>query len=123
MFVLPYPRVPPVIISVGPFAIRWYGVMYLVGYLVGYRLALGRICRGATALTREGLDSLVWYLVIGMLIGARLTYVVVYGAGCESASSNEIRQKATSGASVNQSVMLLGDVASRAPLFGALFFR
>jgi phosphatidylglycerol:prolipoprotein diacylglycerol transferase len=42
---------------------------------------LGRIHRGATALTREGLDTLVGYLVIGMLAGARLTYVFVYGAG------------------------------------------
>jgi phosphatidylglycerol:prolipoprotein diacylglycerol transferase len=54
--------------------------MYLVGYLVGYRLALGRIRRAATALTRERLDALVWYLVIGMLVGARLTYVLVYDA-------------------------------------------
>ena len=81
MLVIPYPRIPPVIVSIGPFAIRWYGVMYLVGYVVGYRLALGRIRRGATALTREGLEALLWYLVIGMLIGARLTYVLVYGAG------------------------------------------
>src|SRR5689334_14398255 len=81
MFVIPYPRIPPVIVSIGPFAIRWYGVMYLVGYVVGYRLALGRIRRGATALTRKGLDTLLSYLVIGMLIGARLTYVLVYGAG------------------------------------------
>ena len=55
--------------------------MYLVGYVVGYRLALGRIRRGATALTRKGLDTLLSYLVIGMLIGARLTYVFVYGGG------------------------------------------
>ena len=80
MLVIPYPRIPPVIVSIGPLAIRWYGVMYIVGYIVGYRLALGRIRRGATALSRQGLDSLVWYLVIGMLVGARLTYVLVYGA-------------------------------------------
>ena len=90
MFVIPYPRIPPVIVSIGPFAIRWYGVMYVVGYVVGYRLALGRIHRDATALSREGLDSLVWYLVIGMLIGARLTYVLIYGAGEYRAHPAEI---------------------------------
>lgn len=81
MLVIPYPRMPPVIVSIGPLAIRWYGVMYVIGYAVGFRLALGRVRRGVTALSREGLDTLVWYLVIGMLVGARLTYVFVYSAG------------------------------------------
>ena len=52
--------------------------MYVVGYAVGYRLALGRIRRGATTLTRALLDSLIMFLVIGMLIGARVTYILVY---------------------------------------------
>ena len=51
--------------------------MYVVGYVVGYRLALGRIRRGATELTRDRLDTLIGYLVIGMLVGARVTYVFV----------------------------------------------
>ena len=75
---LPYPKVPPDIISFGPFKLRWYGVMYLVGYFVGYRLALSRIRRGASVLTQQQLDTLVAYLVVGMLIGARLIYVFVY---------------------------------------------
>ncbi|HEX9219124.1 MAG TPA: prolipoprotein diacylglyceryl transferase [Gemmatimonadaceae bacterium] len=75
---IPYPRIPPDIISFGPFKLRWYGVMYLVGYFVGYRLALSRIRRGASVLTQQQLDTLVAYLVIGMLIGARLVYVFVY---------------------------------------------
>ena len=90
MLVIPYPRIPPVIISVGPVAIRWYGVMYVVGYVVGYRLALGRIHRRGTALTRQGLDTLVGYLVFGMLIGARLTYVLVYDAGEYQAHPTEV---------------------------------
>lgn len=76
--VIPYPRVPPVLFRIGPLAVRWYGIMYVVGYAVGYRLAVGRIRRGSTTLTRESLDSLIWFLVIGMLLGARLTYILVY---------------------------------------------
>jgi len=79
--VIPYPRIPPTIVSFGPFAIRWYSLMYLVGYVLGYRLMLAQIKRGRTNLTRADLDNLIWYLVIGMLIGARLIYVVVYGRG------------------------------------------
>ncbi|HKR08798.1 MAG TPA: prolipoprotein diacylglyceryl transferase [Gemmatimonadaceae bacterium] len=75
---LPYPRIPPDIISIGPFHLRWYAVMYVVGYFVGYRIVMARIRRGISALTRKQLDDLLPYLVIGMLIGARLVYVFVY---------------------------------------------
>src|SRR5689334_14279285 len=78
IMVIPYPRIPPVILHIGPLAIRWYGVMYLIGYVVGYRLAVRRIEHGRTALTRQQLDMLIGYLVVGMLIGARLVYVTVY---------------------------------------------
>lgn len=75
---IPYPRIPPDIISIGPLHLRWYAVMYVVGYVVGYRLVLARIRRGISALTQKQLDDLLPYLVIGMLIGARLIYVFVY---------------------------------------------
>src|SRR5439155_17628787 len=75
---IPYPKIPADIISIGPFHLRWYGVMYLVGYFVGYRIALSRIRRGISALTQKELDSLLPYLVLGMLIGARVVYVLVY---------------------------------------------
>jgi phosphatidylglycerol:prolipoprotein diacylglycerol transferase len=75
---IPYPKIPPDIIAFGPFKLRWYGVMYLVGYVVGYRLVLARIRRGIGPLTQSSLDALLPYLVIGMLVGARLIYVFVY---------------------------------------------
>jgi phosphatidylglycerol---prolipoprotein diacylglyceryl transferase len=77
--VIPYPRIPPTIVSIGPIAIRWYSLMYVVGYVLGYRLVLRRIETGRSSLSRTDLENLVWYLVAGMLIGARLTYVFVYG--------------------------------------------
>jgi phosphatidylglycerol:prolipoprotein diacylglycerol transferase len=77
--VIPYPRIPPTIVSIGPIAIRWYSVMYVIGYVLGYRLVLKRIETGRSSLSRADLDNLIWYLVAGMLIGARLVYVFVYG--------------------------------------------
>jgi len=38
---IPYPHIAPVLVRVGPFAVRWYGVMYMVGYFVGYRIVRG----------------------------------------------------------------------------------
>jgi phosphatidylglycerol---prolipoprotein diacylglyceryl transferase len=77
--VIPYPRIPPTIVSIGPIAIRWYSVMYVVGYVLGYRLVLKRIETGRTSINRADLDNLIWYLVVGMLLGARVVYVLVYG--------------------------------------------
>jgi phosphatidylglycerol---prolipoprotein diacylglyceryl transferase len=88
--VIPYPRIPPTIVSVGPFAIRWYSMMYVVGYVLGYRLVLKRIESGRSNLTRGDLDNLIWYLVVGMLPGARLIYVLVYGRGEYAAHPLEV---------------------------------
>jgi phosphatidylglycerol:prolipoprotein diacylglycerol transferase len=88
--VIPYPRIPPTIVSVGPFAIRWYSLMYVVGYVLGYRLILRRIASGRSSLTRADLDNLIWYLVVGMLVGARVIYVTVYGRGEYAAHPLEV---------------------------------
>ena len=76
--VIPYPHIPPAIFSIGPIALRWYAVMYIVGYLVGYRLVMLRIRQNLSPLNKDQLDSLIGYLVVGMLVGARLVYVFVY---------------------------------------------
>lgn len=76
--IIPFPHISPNVFSVGPIALRWYAVMYVVGYVVGYQLVMSRIRRGENALTKEQLDSLIGYLVVGMLLGARLIYVLVY---------------------------------------------
>jgi phosphatidylglycerol:prolipoprotein diacylglycerol transferase len=78
---VPYPHIPPELFRVGPFAIRWYGVMYLVGYVVGFRIARARIARGLVAMTERDLDALVGYLMAGMLIGARTLYAIIYEPG------------------------------------------
>jgi len=78
---IPYPHIPPDILHLGPLRIRWYGVMYVVGYALGYQIIKRRVARGMVRLTRSELDGLIGYLVIGMLVGARLMYAVVYEPG------------------------------------------
>lgn len=68
----------PVLVHLGPLQIRWYGLMYLVAYFVGYLILMRRHKRGLNILDSEGNQALITYIMIGMIIGARLVYVVVY---------------------------------------------
>jgi phosphatidylglycerol:prolipoprotein diacylglycerol transferase len=75
---IPFPHISPIAIAIGPVKLRWYGVMYAAGYALGYFLARRRIDSGRSPLTSAALDQLIGYLVVGMLVGARLTYALVY---------------------------------------------
>ena len=75
---IPFPHISPVAIAIGPLQLRWYGLMYAAGYTLGYFLARRRIDSGRSPIGLVALDRLIGYLVVGMLIGARLTYVFVY---------------------------------------------
>jgi phosphatidylglycerol---prolipoprotein diacylglyceryl transferase len=75
---IPFPHIPPEIFRIGPIALRWYSLMYVVGYAVGIGIARRRVRRGVVPFTESDVDALVGYLVVGMLLGARLVYVFVY---------------------------------------------
>ena len=76
--IIPYPNISPVAFRIGPVAVRWYGIMYLSGYVVGNAMAKRRSRRRLWTLDESAIDALIGYLVLGMLIGARLVYVLVY---------------------------------------------
>ena len=75
---LPYPRISPDLIHIGPLRVRWYGLMYVLGYIVAGRLCKKRIEQGILPLTAEGLDTFLTAMFVGMLLGARTIYVLVY---------------------------------------------
>lgn len=75
---IPYPSINPEIVRIGPFAIRWYGVMYLLGFGSSYALVRHQIKKKGLPLTREFLDSFYTFLILGLIIGARLGYVIFY---------------------------------------------
>ena len=75
---IPFPHLSPIALRIGPLQLRWYGLMYLAAYILGYFLAKRRVKTGRSPIDMLGLDRLIGYLVIGMLIGARVTYVLVY---------------------------------------------
>ncbi len=75
---IPYPHINPEIVRLGPVAVRWYGVMYLLGFGSSYALVAYQVKKNNLPFDKEFLDSLYASLVIGLIVGARLGYVLFY---------------------------------------------
>jgi phosphatidylglycerol:prolipoprotein diacylglycerol transferase len=78
---LAHPQIDPIAFAIGPLAVRWYGLMYLVGFGAGWWLGRRRIAKELAPVTREQLDDLVFYAVLGVILGGRLGYVLFYKPG------------------------------------------
>ncbi len=75
---LPFPNINPNIIEIGPFKLRWYGLMYVLGF-VGCYFLIGRQNRARRlGLVGSQLQDLIFFLAIGLIVGARLGYVLFY---------------------------------------------
>jgi phosphatidylglycerol:prolipoprotein diacylglycerol transferase len=88
---IPYPRIDPVIVSIGPLALRWYGLMYLAGFVASFGLVRKQIleeCPGglvacgnervAVAHELRTLEGILVALVLGVILGGRIGYVLFY---------------------------------------------
>jgi len=77
--VLVHPNFNPVAIQIGPLSIKWYGLMYLLGFTLGFYLGRWRIRHGHSGrITLALLDDMLFYLVLGIILGGRLGYVLFY---------------------------------------------
>lgn len=72
-----YPIIDPIIVSLGPLAIRWYGVMYLAAFAMAWWLGNRRAV--AAGFTREEVSDVIFYGAIGVVLGGRIGYVLFYG--------------------------------------------
>lgn len=73
-----YPTIDPVIFSIGPVAVRWYGMMYLLGFLAAFWLGK-RQCRKSWApLKASQVEDLIFYGALGAVLGGRVGYVFFY---------------------------------------------
>jgi len=75
---LPFPRIDPNLLEIGPFAIRWYALAYIAGLLLGWRYMLRLNSSRAHLTTSEVIDELLVWAMIGVVLGGRLGYVVFY---------------------------------------------
>ncbi|MCC6610433.1 MAG: prolipoprotein diacylglyceryl transferase [Burkholderiales bacterium] len=79
---LVHPNFDPIAFHIGPLAVRWYGLMYLVGFAVAYVLGRVRIKQNrAGRMTVPIFDDLLFFVVLGVVLGGRLGYVFFYKPG------------------------------------------
>jgi phosphatidylglycerol:prolipoprotein diacylglycerol transferase len=73
-----FPHIDPVLISIGPLSIRWYGLMYLLGFIFALWLANRRADKKGSGWTREKVSDLLFAGFLGVVIGGRVGYVLFY---------------------------------------------
>lgn len=73
-----HPQFDPVLISIGPLAIRWYALSYIVGFILFTILGRRRIVQGNSVFTKETLDDFLTWGILGVILGGRIGYVLFY---------------------------------------------
>jgi phosphatidylglycerol---prolipoprotein diacylglyceryl transferase len=80
---IPYPEINPVLVSIGPFPIRWYALAYIAGLIFGWAyvrhlVGKGALWDGLPRPTPASIDDLIVYVAFGIILGGRLGYVLFY---------------------------------------------
>ena len=72
------PQIDPVLIHLGPLAVRWYGLMYLLGFVAAFFLISRLAPRRQLPLDKDAVSDLLFYIVLGVILGGRFGYVLFY---------------------------------------------
>ncbi|WP_115717397.1 prolipoprotein diacylglyceryl transferase [Gallaecimonas mangrovi] len=75
---LHFPDINPIIFHIGPLAVRWYGVMYLIGFFAAMYLANRRADKPGSGWDRQQVSDLLFYSFLGVIVGGRIGYVIFY---------------------------------------------
>lgn len=75
---LQYPNINPVAVDLGFFQVHWYGITYLVAFLVGWWLATIRAGKPNSGWTKDEIGDLIFYVVLGVIIGGKLGSALFY---------------------------------------------
>jgi len=83
LLVIPYPVIDPVALQIGPVSIRWYGLAYMAGILLAwlyghYLVSQPELWGGKPAMTVSQTDDFLFWIALGILVGGRLGFVLLY---------------------------------------------
>ena len=102
LLVIPFPAFDPVLVHIGPFAIRWYALAYIAGILLGWLYARavirseklwgGKASKNVAPLTVVDFDDFVLWVTLGIILGGRIGYVLFYNLPHFAAHPLEIVQ-------------------------------
>ncbi|MGI9330409.1 MAG: prolipoprotein diacylglyceryl transferase [Gammaproteobacteria bacterium] len=74
-----YTGFDPIALQLGPLAIRWYGLMYLTGFVGGWLLMRYRARQPGSPITVQQADDVLFYIALGVILGGRIGYMLFYG--------------------------------------------
>lgn len=75
---IPYPEIDPVAIALGPLKIHWYGLAYLLSFVLVWRLAVLRTKQAWSPIKKDQVEDMIFYCAIGVILGGRFGYVLFY---------------------------------------------
>lgn len=75
---MPFPSIDPVFLKLGPLQFRWYGLMYVLGFVLSYFVIRSEVRRTKLELDAEGIADLIFSMAVGVVLGGRLGYVLFY---------------------------------------------
>ncbi len=73
-----FPDIDPVLIHLGPLEIRWYALFYIISFVIGYIFIKRNYKEKGIELSKEGYENLIFYIMLGVILGGRAGYVVFY---------------------------------------------
>lgn len=76
-----YQMLDPVAFQVGPFAVRWYGLAYIAGFVCAFLVLFNLAKRWKVRIDEDAFFTVVFAVIIGVIVGGRLGYVLFYGDG------------------------------------------
>ena len=108
--VIPFPAINPILISIGPFSVRWYALAYIVGIIAGWFYARAiisseRLWGGPAPLTVTDFDDFVIWITLGIILGGRIGYVLFYNLPHFAENPIEILQLWNGGMSFHGGVL------------------
>jgi phosphatidylglycerol:prolipoprotein diacylglycerol transferase len=78
---IPYPNIDPVFLRIGPVELRWYGLMYMLSFIIAFFVMRRYAKHRKLNMTTDDLYDLLFFLILGVMIGGRLGYVLFYDLG------------------------------------------